>query len=401
MEYAECGTTVLERAEPEQRSKERLKVLKAQVNWKSNQDMQHGQQQSCKSNPVMQGIPMLGISHISALYRSYEEHEPILKENPNRWVMFPIQYPAMWDMYKKHVASFWTTEEIDLAQDHNDWKSLTEGERHFIKHVLAFFAASDGIVLENISSRFCNEVQVPEARAFYGFQMAMENIHSETYSQLIDTYINDEREKNNLFHAICTIPAVQLKAHWATRWMNDENCFAERLVAFAAVEGILFSGSFCAIFWLKKRGLMKGLTHSNELISRDEGLHADFACLLYETLNHKLPDSIVHEIIKSAVEVEKAFICDALCCDLLGMNRRLMGYYIESIADRLLQSLNHPKIYGSENPFVWMEMISMQGKTNFFERRVAEYQKARVMTGTCAHSQDKLPDHVLVLDAEF
>ncbi|OLQ14612.1 putative ribonucleoside-diphosphate reductase small chain B [Symbiodinium microadriaticum] len=272
-------------------------------------------------------------------------------------------------------------EEIDLAQDSKDWVNLNEGEQHFIKHVLAFFAASDGIVLENLASQFSSEIQIPEARAFYGFQIAMENIHSETYSLLIEQYIKDPSERENLFDAIHTMPPVREKAHWAVQWMNREASFAERLVAFAAVEGVLFSGSFCAIFWLKKRGLMPGLTFSNELISRDEGLHADFACLLYQMLQNKLPEEIVHDIIRGAVEVERKFICDALSCDLVGMNKDLMTQYIEFVADRLLTALGHSKIFGVANPFDWMELISLQGKTNFFEKRVGEYQKAGVMAG--------------------
>merc|ERR1712093_133259 len=281
--------------------------------------------------------------------------------------------------YKKHEASFWTAEEIDLSQDNKDWDNLVDSERHFIKHVLAFFAASDGIVLENLGAQFCGEVQIPEARAFYGFQMAMENIHSETYSLLIEQYIKDPVEKEKVFDAIHTMPAVRDKAQWAMQWMNTENSFAERIVAFAAVEGILFSGSFCAIYWLKKRGLMPGLTFSNELISRDEGLHAEFACLIYGMLQNKLPDDAVHEIIRGAVAVERRFICDALSCDLIGMNNDLMTKYIEFVADRLLTALGHPKIFDASNPFDWMELISLQGKTNFFEKRVGEYQKAGVM----------------------
>merc|ERR1719409_2618021 len=297
-------------------------------------------------------------------------------------------YPQIWEMYKKHEASFWTAEEIDLSQDAKDWENLTDPERHFIKHVLAFFAASDGIVLENLGSRFCTEVQIPEARAFYGFQIAMENIHSETYSLLIEQYIRDEAEKDKLFNAIETIPAVQQKAQWAAMWMNDESCFAERLVAFAAVEGILFSGSFCAIYWLKKRGMMPGLTFSNELISRDEGLHTEFACLLYTMLQQQLPDEVVHNIIKGAVDAERKFICDALSCDLIGMNNELMTKYIEFVADRLLVALGHPKIFGASNPFDWMELISLQGKTNFFEKRVGEYQKAGVMASAGGESTE-------------
>ena len=314
-------------------------------------------------------------TRVSEEFKELEKKDPLLKENPRRWVMFPLQHPEVWEMYKKHEASFWTAEEIDLAQDNKDWVTMTEGEQHFVKHVLAFFAASDGIVLENLAAQFSTEVQIPEARAFYGFQIAMENIHSETYSLLIEQYIKDPAEKDSLFDAIHTMPAVQQKALWAVQWMNRESSFTERLVAFAAVEGILFSGSFCALFWLKKRGLMPGLTFSNELISRDEGLHADFACLLYGKLEHKLPEDVVHEMIRGAVEVEREFICGALSCDLIGMNKDLMTQYIEFVADRLLTTLGHSKIFNSSNPFDWMEMISLQGKTNFFEKRVGEYQR--------------------------
>jgi len=318
-------------------------------------------------------------SRVSEEWKELEKDDPLLKENPNRWVMFPIKYPQIWEMYKKHEASFWTAEEIDLSQDLKDWEKLTDSERHFIKHILAFFAASDGIVLENLGTNFSTEVQIPEARAFYGFQIAMENIHSETYSLLIEQYIRDDVERNEVFNAIFTMPAVRTKAEWAVQWMNDENSFAERLVAFAAVEGILFSGAFCSIYWLKKRSMMPGLTFSNELISRDEGLHAEFACLLYSMLEHKLPDDVVHDIIRGAVDAEKAFICEALSCDLIGMNSELMTTYIKFVADRLLVALGHPKIYNVSNPFDWMELISLQGKTNFFEKRVGEYQKAGVM----------------------
>merc|ERR1712232_311911 len=259
-------------------------------------------------------------------------------------------------------------------------ETLSEKEQHFVKHVLAFFAASDGIVLENLASRFSTEIQVPEARAFYGFQIAMENIHSETYSLLIEQYVRDPEEKDRVFDAIHTMPAVEEKARWALQWMNQESSFVERLVAFACVEGILFSGSFCAVYWLKKRGLMPGLTFSNELIARDEGLHADFACLLYSMLEQKLPDDVMNDIIRGAVEVERKFICEALPCDLIGMNADLMTRYIEFVADRLLTALGHSKIYNVSNPFDWMELISLQGKTNFFEKRVGEYQKAGVMT---------------------
>jgi ribonucleoside-diphosphate reductase subunit M2 len=319
------------------------------------------------------------VSSVSAEFKAYEKDEEILKENPHRWVMFPIQYPRVWEMYKKHEASFWTAEEIDLGSDQRDWENLSDNEQHFIKHVLAFFAASDGIVLENLSLNFNSEIQIPEARAFYGFQTAMENVHSETYSLLIDTYVKDPAEKTRLFQAIYTIPAIEKKARWAVNWMDKSNCFAERILAFACVEGILFSGSFCAIYWLKKRGLMPGLTFSNELISRDEGLHADFACLMYSMLEHKLPTDIVHNIVKGAVQVEHEFICDALKCDVIGMNAKGMSQYIEFVADRLLMSLDYPKIYFATNPFDWMELISLQGKTNFFEKRVGEYQKKGVM----------------------
>jgi len=307
--------------------------------------------------------------------------EPILKENKGRFVLFPIQHEDIWEFYKKAEASFWTAEEIDLSQDLTDWANLNDGERHFISHVLAFFAASDGIVNENLAEHFVAEVQYTEAKFFYGFQIAMENIHSETYSLLIDTYIKDSTERNRLLNAIETIECVTKKAEWALRWI-DNGSFQERLIAFAAVEGIFFSGSFCSIFWMKKRGLMPGLSFSNELISRDEGLHCDFACHLY---NHhvirKMPKDTVVKIINDAVEIEKEFVTDALPVSLIGMNAELMCQYIEFVADRLLVELNCPKIFGSKNPFDFMEMISLQGKTNFFEKRVAEYQKAGVMKG--------------------
>eukprot|EP00927_Polykrikos_kofoidii_P048425 TRINITY_DN426_c0_g1_i3.p1 TRINITY_DN426_c0_g1~~TRINITY_DN426_c0_g1_i3.p1 ORF type:complete len:504 (-),score=89.38 TRINITY_DN426_c0_g1_i3:514-2025(-) len=335
--------------------------------------------ETCQSKIGDEPTPL---SRISAEYRDLETKDPLLMDNPRRFVMFPIQYPQVWEMYKKHEASFWTAEEIDLSQDNKDWDNLTHHEQHFIKHILAFFAASDGIVLENIASQFATEVQIPEARAFYGFQLAMENIHSETYSLLIEQYVRDPAEKDLIFDAIHTMPAVREKAQWAMQWMNRENSFAERVVAFAAVEGVLFSGSFCAIYWLKKRGLMPGLTFSNELISRDEGLHAEFACLLYGLLQNRLPEDVVHDIIRGAVDVERRFICEALSCDLIGMNSDLMTRYIEFVADRLLVALGHSKLFGSSNPFDWMELISLQGKTNFFEKRVGEYQKAGVMAGT-------------------
>ncbi len=307
--------------------------------------------------------------------------EPILQENRNRFVLFPIEHDDIWEFYKKAEASFWTAEEIDLSQDLKDWSDMTDGERHFIKHVLAFFAASDGIVNENLAENFVAEVQYTEAKFFYGFQIAIENIHSETYSLLIDTYVKDPEEKNTLFNAIDTLDCVRKKADWALRWI-DNGSFAERLIAFAAVEGIFFSGSFCSIFWLKKRGLMPGLSFSNELISRDEGLHCDFACLLYS--NHvvnKLEDQTIIDIIKDAVAIEKEFVTDAIPVKLIGMNAELMCQYIEFVADRLLNELVGVKIYNATNPFDFMEMISLQGKTNFFEKRVGDYQKAGVIKG--------------------
>jgi len=321
--------------------------------------------------------------------------EPILIENKDRFVLFPIKHNAIWEMYKKAEASFWTAEEIDLAQDLQDWNTkLNDDERHFIKHVLAFFAASDGIVNENLAINFLNEVQYPEARCFYGFQVMIENIHSETYSLLIDTYIKEPTEKDKLFHAIDTVSCVGKKAEWALKWINSKS-FAERLIAFAAVEGIFFSGSFCSIFWLKKRGLMPGLTFSNELISRDEGLHCDFACLIYNQLKNKLSVERITEIITNAVSIEKEFVSDALPVRLIGMNAELMCQYIEFVADRLLQSLGCPKFYNAANPFPFMEMISLQGKTNFFEKRVAEYQKAGVMGGKAENN------NVFKLDEDF
>jgi ribonucleotide reductase beta subunit family protein with ferritin-like domain len=307
------------------------------------------------------------------------QEEPLLRENPNRFVLFPIQYNDIWAMYKKAVASFWTAEEIDLSTDVVHWETKLNGnEKHFISYILAFFAASDGIVLENLASKFMSEVQLPEARCFYGFQLTIENIHSETYSLLLDTLIKDVEERNRLFHAIDTIPSIKTKAEWALRWINDSNPFAERLVAFAAVEGIFFSGSFCSIFWLKKQGLMPGLTFSNELISRDEGLHCDFACLLFSMIKNKPTSNVIEDIIRSAVDMEQEFITESLPVSLLGMNAELMKQYIEFVADRLMIALGFEKIYNAENPFEWMELISFQGKTNFFERRVAEYQRAGV-----------------------
>lgn len=305
--------------------------------------------------------------------------EPILTPNPKRFVVFPIKHKAVWDMYKKAEASFWTAEEIDLTQDVTDFGTkLTDNERHFITNVLAFFAASDGIVNENLAQRFCSEVQIAEARCFYGFQMAMENIHSETYSLLIDTYIKDSDEKARLFDAIEQIPCVKRKADWALKWISSSDSFAERIVAFAAVEGIFFSGSFCAIFWLKKRGLMPGLSYSNELISRDEGMHCDFACLLYSMLVTKLSADVILRIICDAVAIETEFVSESIPVALIGMNAGLMTQYIQFCADRLLGSLGVPRHYKAANPFEWMEMISTEGKTNFFEKRVSEYSKSGV-----------------------
>ena len=315
-----------------------------------------------------------------------QQKEPILEGNNSRFVLFPIQHDDIWSFYKKAEASFWTAEEIDLSPDLIDWETkLNDDERHFVKHILAFFAASDGIVNENLAEHFLSEVQYTEAKFFYGFQIAIENIHSETYSLLIDTYIKDTADKNNLFNAIDTIDCVRKKAEWALRWI-DNGSFAERLVAFAAVEGIFFSGSFCSIFWLKKRGLMPGLSFSNELISRDEGLHCDFACLLYNNhLENKLSKDQVKEIIMDAVAIEKEFVTDAIPVRLIGMNSDLMGQYIEFVADRLLMELGNDKVYNTANPFDFMDMISIQGKTNFFEKRVGDYQKSGVLADSDSH----------------
>jgi ribonucleoside-diphosphate reductase beta chain len=306
--------------------------------------------------------------------------EPILAPNEGRFVLFPIQHDDIWSFYKKAEASFWTAEEIDMSADIIDWENkLNENEKHFIKHILAFFAASDGIVNENLAENFLSEVQYTEAKFFYGFQITIENIHSETYSLLIDTLIKDSADKSHLFNAIDTLTCVRKKADWALRWI-EQGTFAQRLVAFAAVEGIFFSGSFCSIFWLKKRGLMPGLGFSNELISRDEGLHCDFACLLYNNhIENKLDKKEIEQIILDAVEIEKEFILDALPVKLIGMNSDLMSQYIEFVADRLLVELGNDKVYNATNPFDFMDMLSIQGKSNFFEKRVAEYQKAGVM----------------------
>ena len=308
--------------------------------------------------------------------------EPILKENKNRFVIFPIQHHDLWEWYKKQQACFWTAEEIDLTPDLNDWENkLNDDEKYFIKHILAFFAASDGIVNENLAENFVNEVQYSEAKFFYGFQIMMENIHSETYSLLIDTYIKDEAEKDKLFKAIETFPAIKKKAEWALKWIESDS-FAERLIAFAAVEGIFFSGSFCSIFWLKKRGLLPGLTFSNELISRDEGMHCDFAVHLHNNhLINKVPKERIREIIISALDIEREFIIESLPVSLIGMNSTFMTQYLEFVTDRLFNQFGLPKEYGVINPFDFMEMISLEGKTNFFEKRVSEYQKAGVKSG--------------------
>jgi ribonucleoside-diphosphate reductase subunit M2 len=303
--------------------------------------------------------------------------EPLLAADDNRFVMFPIKHEDIWNMYQKQVDCFWRPEEIDLSKDLTHWNALNKDEQFFISMILAFFAASDGIVLENLAQRFMSDVQVSEARAFYGFQIAMENIHSHTYSNLIETYIKDKEEKHKLFNAISNYPCIKKKSDWAQKWIHDNrSSFATRLVAFACVEGIFFSGAFCSIFWLKKRGLMPGLTFSNELISRDEALHCEFAVLLYSKLNKKMDKNRIHEIIKESVVIETEFICDALPCKLIGMNSQLMTQYIQFVADRLCVQLGYKKIYNVINPFDWMELISLEGKTNFFEKRVGDYALA-------------------------
>ncbi len=312
--------------------------------------------------------------------------EPLLTENRSRHVIFPIQYYDIWSMYKTHVSTYWTTEEIDFAKDSNDWVKLSDNERHFIKNVLAFFAASDGIVNENLVLRFMSEIKAPEALAFYSFQNAIETVHSETYSLLIDTYIKDSSEKDRLLNAVETIPCVNKKAQWAMKWIEDkESTFAMRLIAFAIIEGIFFSGAFCSIYWLKEKGLMHGLTFSNELISRDESLHTEFAVLLYSHIVNRLPENDVHCLIKEAVDIEKEFIIDSLPCSLLGMNSDLMSQYIEFVADRLVVQLKYNKIYNTKNPFPFMDRIGMDLKTNFFESRVSSYSKAEL------HKNDTKP----------
>ena len=307
--------------------------------------------------------------------------EPLLQDDPKRFVILPIKHDDIWAMYKNHVNAFWVPEEVDLEADMKDIDKLSKDEFHYVKHVLAFFAASDGIVNENLVQNFADEVQVTEARCFYGFQIAMENIHSEMYSIMIDRFISDNGEKEYLLNAIETIPCVKKKADWALKWINRDSSFAQRLVAFACVEGIFFSASFCAIFWLKKRGLMPGLGHSNELIARDEGLHTDFACLLYSKLQEKLDEETVHSLIKEAIECEQEFVCDALPVELIGMNSSKMVEYIKFCADRLVVSLGYSKIWNAENPFEWMDLINLQGKSNFFEKRPSEYKKATLHEG--------------------
>ena len=303
-------------------------------------------------------------------------NEILLSEDEKRFVIFPIKQDVFWEMYKKAQANFWTAEELDLTKDLKDYNELSKDEQHFLNSILAFFAASDGIVNENLVERFCNEVQLLEAKFFYGFQIAIENIHSETYSLLIDTYIKDLTLKTKLLNAVETIPSVKKKADWALKWIGDKSDFSKRVIAFACVEGIFFSGAFCSIFWLKKRGLMPGLCHSNELISRDEGLHTEFAVLIHHTLQNKCPDDDIYSIVKEAVMIEKEFITESLPCRLIGMNDNLMSQYIEFVADRLLLMLGLNKVYNGDNPFDWMEAISIQGKTNFFEKRVGEYSNA-------------------------
>jgi ribonucleoside-diphosphate reductase subunit M2 len=308
---------------------------------------------------------------------SKTSQEILLTPDENRFVMFPIKYDDIWKMYKKQMDCFWRAEEIDLTKDLTNWESLNNHEKYFISMILAFFAASDGIVLENLATRFMNDVQISEARAFYGFQIMMENVHSETYSLLIESYIKDKEEKCKLFNAITNFPCIKKKSDWAQKWIHDNrSSFAARLVAFACVEGIFFSGAFCSIYWLKKRGLMPGLTFSNELISRDEALHCEFAILLYSKLQKKIDKARIYEIIKEAVEIETEFICQALPCKLIGMNSELMTQYIKFVADRLVVQLGYKKIYDATNPFSWMELISLESKTNFFEKRVSEYALA-------------------------
>ncbi|GAB6028908.1 Ribonucleoside-diphosphate reductase subunit M2 [Chamberlinius hualienensis] len=360
-------------------------------------------QLSCKENQQTNHDKTMGSKHLDAkkvikkavkLPKTDESDEPLLRDNPRRFVIFPIKYHDIWQMYKKAEASFWTAEEVDLSKDLDDWNKMKEDERLFIKHVLAFFAASDGIVNENLVERFSQEVQVTEARCFYGFQIAMENVHSEMYSLLIDTYVKDANEREMLFNAIETMDCIKKKAEWALNWIGHPTAtFGERIVAFACVEGIFFSGSFASIFWLKKRGLMPGLTFSNELISRDEGLHCDFACLMFSHLVNKPSPKRILKIVTDAVQIEQEFLTQALPVAMIGMNCDLMKEYIEFVADRLLVELNMDKHYNKENPFDFMEQISLEGKTNFFEKKVGEYQKCGVMANK--------DEHKFTLDADF
>ncbi|TLS23109.1 uncharacterized protein PpBr36_05998 [Pyricularia pennisetigena] len=361
-----------------------IKKLDFNVADKENQPHTESVAEETVEKPLAKDIKPVEKPAVAPTIKTFEMDEPILQENPQRFVLFPIKYHEVWQMYKKAEASFWTAEEIDLSKDLHDWNNkLTDDEKYFISHILAFFAASDGIVNENLVERFSAEVQIPEARCFYGFQIMMENIHSETYSLLIDTYIKENAQRTYLFNAIDTIPCIRKKADWALRWITDKkSTFATRLIAFAVVEGIFFSGAFASIFWLKKRGLMPGLTFSNELISRDEGLHTDFACLLFSLLNNRPSKDVVKEIVVDAVKIEQEFLTEALPCALLGMNANLMKQYIEFVADRLLVALGNEKVYRATNPFDFMENISLGGKTNFFEKRVGEYQKAGVMAST-------------------
>ncbi len=335
-----------------------------------------------------------GVANTTAATAVAPLHEPLLDPNEDRFVIFPIRHPDVWDMYKKHMAVHWTAEEVDLSKDMAHWEKLNDNERHFIKHILGFFAGSDGIVMENLATRFSREVQWPEARFFYACQNLLEAVHSETYSLLIDTYITDQEEKTNILRAIKTIPAVEKKAKWAMDWIDSKDAdFGTRLLGFAAVEGIFFSGAFCAIFWLKARGVMPGLTLSNEFIARDEGLHTEFACLLYSKILNRLPKQKAHKILREAVKIEKHFITKALPCELIGMNADLMKQYIEFVADRLSLQLGYPKIYGATNPFDFMERISLENKDNFFEKRVSTYGKAVV--------GKKKEDMTFAMDAAF
>uniref|UniRef100_A0A0P4VTN5 ribonucleoside-diphosphate reductase n=1 Tax=Rhodnius neglectus TaxID=72488 RepID=A0A0P4VTN5_9HEMI len=377
-------------------SKENLTQEMSNLILKKNEDKSPRKSGALQENKNLTNIPEIKKDHFKEKEASKfdTQLEPLLRENPKRFVIFPIEYHDIWQMYKKAEASFWTVEEVDLSKDLDHWTRLKPEEKHFISHVLAFFAASDGIVNENLVERFSQEVQVTEARCFYGFQIAMENVHSEMYSLLIDTYIRDSKERDYLFNAIETLDCVKKKADWALEWISSKTAtFAERIIAFAAVEGIFFSGSFAAIFWLKKRGLMPGLTFSNELISRDEGLHCDFACLMFKHLVQKPTKERITSIIEDAVVIEKEFLTEALPVEMIGMNCELMKQYIEFVADRLLVELDCPKHFNSQNPFDFMEHISLEGKTNFFEKKVGEYQKAGVMASK--------EESVFTLQADF